>query len=372
VMEKCTLIPFVDLKREFAEIGNHTTNAIRLVQESGNFVLGENCESFEKEFSSYIGAKFGIGVNSGSDALLLAIKVLGIGEGEEIITVSHTMSSTVDAITRNGAKPIFVDIEPDTLEMDVSSIEEKISTRTRAIIPVHIYGHPVNMNPLMEIAQEHDLVVIEDACQAHGSEYSRRKVGGIGDIGCFSFYPTKNLGAYGDGGMLVTNNKEFYEELRRMRNHGQSTRYHQDNVGVNSRLDEIQAAVLRVKLHYLNQWNERRRRIAKLYEDLLRNPDLVTPIEKEYAKHVYHLYVIMHNDRDKLQQHLLKKGVQTLIHYPIPVHKQKAYDVGITLHITEQICRKILSLPIHPWLLEDEIRVICDSINEYFKVRISS
>jgi dTDP-4-amino-4,6-dideoxygalactose transaminase len=359
------MIPFVDLKREFVEIGDQTTHAIRLVQESGNFVLGKNDENFEQEFSSYIGTKFGVGVNSGSDALLLAIKVLGIGEGEEIITVSHTMSSTVDAITRNGAKPIFVDVEPDTLEMDVSNFEEKISAKTRAIIPVHLYGHPVNMNPLMEIAKEHDLVVIEDACQAHGSEYSHRRVGSIGDIGCFSFYPTKNLGAYGDGGMLVTNNKEFYEKLKKMRNHGQSTRYSQDFVGVNSRLDEIQAAVLRVKLPYLSQWNERRRRIAKLYNDLLRNPDLVPPIEKEYAKHAYHLYVIMHNDRDKLQQHLLKKGVQTLIHYPTPVHKQKAYAVDMTLPITEQICRKILSLPIHPWLLEDEIRVICESINEY-------
>ncbi len=302
------MIQFIDFKRELAEIGEKVADAMLTTQKSGVFVLGENVEQFEKEFSSYVGARFGIGVNSGSDALFLAVKALGISKNDEVITVSHTMSSTVDAISRNGAKPVFVDIEPDTFTMDVSKIETKISNRTRAIIPVHLYGHPVDMDPLLKIAEKHNVPVIEDACQAHGSTYRNKQVGNIGDIGCFSFYPTKNLGAYGDAGMITTNNKELAEKLAKMRNYGQSTRYSHDFVGVNSRLDEIQAAILRVKLLKLDEWNERRRKTAKLYSDLLEDTNITTPIEREYAKHVYHLYVITHNERDKLQNYLLKKG----------------------------------------------------------------
>jgi dTDP-4-amino-4,6-dideoxygalactose transaminase len=359
------MIPFIDFKGEFIEIGDKVADAMLAVQKSGRFIIDENVKQFEKEFSSYVGARYGIGVNSGSDALFLAVKALGISEGDEVITVSHTMSATVDAISRNGATPIFVDVEPDTFNMDVSKIETKLSEKTRAIIPVHLYGHPVNMAPLLKIAQENNLHVIEDACQAHGSEYSGRRVGNMGDVGCFSFYPTKNLGAYGDGGMLTTSNRELAEKLAKMRNYGQSSRYSHEFVGVNSRLDEIQAAILRVKLRKLDEWNERRRMNAKLYNDLLSNANVTTPLEREYAKHVYHLYVITHNERDKLQNYLMEKGIQTFIHYPTPVHRQKAYATKVKLPITEKTCGKILSLPIHPWLYEDEVRTITKCINDY-------
>lgn len=359
------MIPFVDLKREYAEIGEEVSQAIQRVLRSGWFILGEEVEKFEEEFSKYVGARFGIGVNSGSDALYLAVKALGISNGDEVITVSHTMISTVDAIARNGATPVFVDIEPDTYVMNVSQIKAKITSRTRAIIPVHLYGHPVDMDSLMEIADKHNLYIIEDACQAHGTEYLNRKVGSIGDIGCFSFYPTKNLGAYGDGGMLVTNSEELADKLRKMRNYGQSKKYYYDFLGVNSRLDEMQAAILRAKLRNLDEWNEKRRKLAKLYNERLGNTDVITPVEKEYAKHVYHLYVIRHKQRDKLQQYLLNQGVQTLIHYPIPVHTQKAYMRSDKLPITEKICGEILSLPLHPWLRENEVGMVFEYINEY-------
>jgi dTDP-4-amino-4,6-dideoxygalactose transaminase len=364
-MGASSIIQFIDFTREFAEIGEKIADAMLTTQKSGRFILGENVDQFEKEFSSYVGARFGIGVNSGTDALFLAVKVLGISHNDEVITVSHTMSSTVDAISRNGAKPIFVDIDPETFTVDPVKIEAKISNKTRAIIPVHIYGHPANMSPLLEIAKEHNISVIEDACQAHGSTYCNRQAGSMGDIGCFSFYPTKNLGAYGDAGMITTSNKDLAEKLVKLRNYGQSSRYSHDFVGINSRLDEIQAAILRVKLPKLNEWNERRRKIAKIYNDLLSNTGVKTPIEREYAKHVYHLYVITHNNRDGIKNYLMKNEIQSLIHYPIPVHKQKAYAVKTKLPITDKMCERILSLPLNPWLNEEEVRKVSDCINQY-------
>ena len=359
------MIPFVDLKREYVEISEEITYAFHRVLESGWFILGDEVKNFEEEFSKYIGTKYGIGVNSGSDALFLALKALGIGNGDEVITVSHTFISTVDAIVRNGAKPVFVDIDPDTYCIDVTKVEGGITKKTRAIIPVHLYGHPADMEPIMEIAKKYNLYVIEDACQAHGAEYKGKKVGSIGDIGSFSFYPIKNLGAYGDGGIVVTNNEELAEKLRMFRNYGQPQKYYHDFVGVNSRLDEIQAAVLRVKLKYLDGWNERRIKVARLYNKLLEDSEIVTPNEKEYAKHVYHLYVIRYKNREMLQQHLQKNGIPTQIHYPIPVHKQKAYlNLGFNVHLpaTEKICTEILSLPMHPLLHEDEILIIVEGV----------
>jgi len=352
------MIPLIDLKREYAEICEELTQAVQRVLKSGWFILGEEVKKFEEEFSKYIGVKYGVGVNSGSDALFLALKALGIGKGDEVITVSHTFISTVDAIVRNGAKPVFVDIEPDTYCIDATKIEEAITNKTKAILPVHLYGHPADMDQIMEIAKKYNLFVIEDACQAHGAEYKGKRVGGIGDIGCFSFYPVKNLGACGDGGMIVTNNEELATKLKMLRNYGSLKKYYYDFVGVNSRLDEIQAAILREKLKYLDEWNEKRRKIAKLYNEHLEDADVITSIEKEYAKHVYHLYVIRCKNRDALQQCLLKNGIQTQIHYPIPVHKQRAYlslGFNITLPVTEKVCNEILSLPMHPWLKEDEV-----------------
>jgi len=364
------VIPFIDLKREYAEIKEEIIQAISKVLESGQFILGEELEKFEKEFSNYIGVKYGVGVNSGSDALFLALRALGIGKGDEVITVSHTFTSTADAIVRNCARPVFVDIEADTYCMDVTKIEEKITDKTKAIIPVHIYGHPVDMDPVMEIAESYGLYVVEDACQAHGAEYKGKKVGSIGDIGCFSFYPTKNLGGYGDGGMIVTNDEELADKLRMLRNYGSRTKYHHEFLGVNSRLDEIQAAILRVKLKHLDGWNKRRREIAKLYNQLLKNSQkIVLPIEKEFGKHVYHLYVIRLKNRDSLCKYLFKNGIQTLIHYPIPVHLQKSYQIlGYSfeaLPVTEKCAKEILSLPIYPNLKDTEIEYIAEKIIEY-------
>jgi dTDP-4-amino-4,6-dideoxygalactose transaminase len=359
------MINMNDFKREYAATNKEVMPAIRKVLKSGWYILGDEGSKFEQEFSKYVGARFGVGVNSGSDALYLAVKALGISRGDEVITVAHTMISSVDAIARNNSKPVFVDIDPSTYVMDASRLEAKISKKTKAIIPVHLYGHPVDMDPIIELAKKYGLYVIEDACQAHGSRYKGAVVGNIGDIGCFSFYPTKNLGAYGDAGMITTNNEDLANKLRKMRNYGQSRRYYHDFIGVNSRLDEMQAAILRIKLRYLDEWNERRRKLAKLYDELLDNTDVVTPVEREYAKHVYHLYVISHKHRNELQKYLLNKGIQTLIHYPIPVHLQEAYKINEKLPVTEKICGEILSLPIFPWLREDEVEQISEDLKQY-------
>jgi len=362
------MIPIIDLKREYPQIKTEINEAIQRVLDKQWFILGKEAEKFEEEFSKYVGTKFGVAVNSGSDALYLAVKALGIDSGDEVITVSHTFVSTVDAIVRNGAKPVFVDIDPETYTMDVTQIEGKITKRTKAIIPVHLYGHPADMDAINAIAKKYNLFVIEDACQAHGSEYKGRKAGSIGDVACFSFYPTKNCGAYGDGGMIVTNSEEIAKKLSMSRNYGQSQKYYYDFVGINSRLDEIQAAVLRVKLKHLDEWNEKRRSVAKLYNELLKDSKVILPIEKNYAKHVYHLYAIRSKNRDELQQYLLEKGIQTQIHYPVPVHKQKSYlDLGFNIHlpVTEKVCNEILSLPMYPWLKKEEIAKIAEVVKSY-------
>jgi dTDP-4-amino-4,6-dideoxygalactose transaminase len=359
------MIEFAGLQQQYDEIADQIEQAVRMVLKGGWFILGRELEKFEQEFSGYIGTKFAIGVNSGSDALLLAVRALGIGDGDEVLTVSHTFISTVDCIVRNGAGPVFVDIDPETYCIDPAQIEKKITKKTRAIIPVHLYGNPADMATIMQIAENYNLHVIEDASQAHGARYKGKRVGSIGDIGCFSFYPAKNLGAYGDGGMVVTNNAELAEKIRKLRNYGQPEKNVHDFVGINSRLDEIQAAVLRVKLRYLDKWSESRKEIAGWYDKLLSELPLITPIEQEFAEHVYHLYVIRCEQRDMLQQHLLKHNIHTQIHYPIPVHKQKAYrDLGfdVRLPVTEKICSEILSLPMHPWLSEADIKTIVDAI----------
>jgi dTDP-4-amino-4,6-dideoxygalactose transaminase len=362
------MIPFVDLEREYREISGEIREAIERVLKSGWFILREEVRRFEEEFSTYIGTKYGIGVNSGSDALYLALQALGIGKGDEVITVSHTFVSTADAIVRNGAKPVFVDIDADTYCIDVTKIEERITNKTRAILPIHLYGHPADMEPITDIAKKYNLIVIEDACQAHGAEYKGKKVGSIGDVGCFSFYPVKNLGAYGDGGMVVTNDDALTTRLKMLRNCGQSQKYHHDFVGINSRLDEIQAAILRVKLHHLDEWNERRREVAGLYDELLKDSGVATPVEKEYAKHVYHLYVIRHKNRETLQKRLLERGIQTIIHYPIPVHLQRAYEsLGYgkgDFPVTEECANEVLSLPIFPELKNEEVEYVAQSLSK--------
>ncbi len=363
-----TEISLINLKKEFKEIEFEIHKAINRVLEKQWFLLGEELQNFQKEFSKYLGAKYSIGVNSGSDALYLALKSLNFKEGEEVITVSHTFISTVDAIMRNNLKPVFVDIEPDTCNVDVSKIEEAITNKTRVIIPVHLYGHPVDLNHLVEIKNKYDLILIEDACQAHGAEYNKRKVGTFGDIACFSFYPSKNMGAYGDGGMIVTNDEDLANRFYLSRNYGQSKKYYHDFIGINSRLNEIQAAVLRVKLKYLEQWNEKRRHIAKLYNTLLDKNKVLIPIEKDYVKHVYYLYVIRTKFREELKEHLARNNIQTLIHYPIPVHLQLAYKNLIetqSLPVTEQASKEVLSIPMNPWLSEGDLRIVSEVINNF-------
>jgi dTDP-4-amino-4,6-dideoxygalactose transaminase len=351
-------IPFFDFRREYAETKKEISEAIERVFNSGRLILGDEVAKFEKEFSSYVGAKYGIGVNSGSDALFLALKALGIGENSEVITVSHTFVSTVDSIVRCGATPVFVDVEPDTYCINAAKIEERITERTKAILPVHLYGHPVDLDEVLKIAKQYGLSVVEDACQAHGAEYKGKKVGSFGNAGCFSFYPVKNLGAYGDGGMVTTNDRSVAERVKLLRNYGQSRKYYHDLVGINSRLDEMQAAILRVKLMRLDEWNKTRWELAKYYTEMLERTDIKLPVEKGYAKHVYHQFVVQLSQRDELQRYLKRNGVQTQIHYPIPVHRQKAYEgVGdsANLSVTETACAEILSLPLYPTLTFDEV-----------------
>ncbi len=359
------MIPLANLKKEYEFFKEEIDESIQNTLNDGYFILGPSLEKFEKEFADYIGTQNSIGVNSGSDSLFLAIKSLGIGKNHEVITPSHTFVSTVDAIVRNNARPVFVDIKEEDFLIDYSKIEEKISPATRAIIGVHLYGQPANMDYLRDIAQDNDLFLIEDACQSHGAEYNGSKVGSLGDIGCFSFYPTKNLGAYGDGGMLVTPDDDLAENIYQLRDYGRSHKNTHEKIGLNSRLDEIQASVLRVKLKYLDWLNERRRKIAFLYNDLLEEIDVITPQENNHIKHVYHLYVIRSKIRDLLCEKLINNGVQTQIHYSIPVHRQNAYLNwnNINLPHTEQICKEILSLPVNPWLKKGEVMEVCELID---------
>ena len=364
-------IPLVDIKSQVYSIYPEIDDLITKTLLSGWFILGNEVEQFEKEFADYCNAKYAVGVASGSDALALSLQALGIGSGDEVITVPNTFIATVDAIFRNGAKPVFVDIDPETYNIDVSNIEEKITDKTKAIIPVHLYGQSADMDPIIKIAKEYDLKIIEDACQAHGAEYKGKKVGSIGEVGCFSFYPAKNLGCYGDGGMMVTNDMGLSEKIKMLRNYGQSKKYYHDFIGYNSRLDELQAAVLRVKLKYLDKWNDLRRAHAKIYNELLEHVSgTEIPIEKDYAKHVYHLYVIRCKERDKLQQYLNSKGISTGIHYPIPVHLQEAYkhleyNKG-SFPITEKYASEILSLPMFPELRNEELEYVCNIVKEFY------
>lgn len=367
------LIPMNDFKLQYLSIKDEIDEAILRVLESGRYILGENVKAFEKEFANYCGVKYTVGVGNGLEALHLAMLACGIGDGDEVITVANTAVATALAVSMTGAKPVFADIDPQTYGMDVSDAQRRITNRTKAILPVHLFGHPVAMDSLIATATRKGLFVIEDACQAHGAEYKGKKVGTIGNVGCFSFYPTKNLGALGDAGMVTTNDRQVAEKTSVLRNYGQKTRYVHLTKGLNSRLDEIQAAILRVKLRHLEEWNKKRREHAKLYTTMLQETNVVCPTEKDYAKHVYHLYVVRSRKRNQLQRSLEKKNVTTLIHYPIPVHLQKAYeDLGWkrgTLPRTERAADEILSLPIYPELKKEQIEKVTDSIRTFFSLR---
>ncbi len=359
------MIPLVDLKAQYNSIKTEIDNVIQRVLDNTSFIMGEELERFEEEFALFCNTKYAIGVANGSDALILALIACEIGEGDEVITVPNTFIATTEAITHVAGKIVFADIGPKDYTIDISKIEEKINERTKAIIPVHLYGQPADMDPIIELAKKYNLKVIEDAAQAHGAEYKGKRVGSIGDVACFSFYPGKNLGAYGDAGMVVTNNKVIAEKIKLLRNHGRITKKYEHEIeGYSSRLDNLQAAILRVKLRHLNKWNESRRENAKKYNELLINiGGITTPYEADYAKHVYHLYVIrVENGRDRLRKELKSKGIATGIHYPIPLHLQPAYKYlqykEGNFPITESGSKEILSLPMFAELHDEQIEEI--------------
>jgi len=363
------MIPFAELRSQYASIKDDIDEAIQRVLENGWYILGENVERFEKEFADYCGAKYAIGVGSGTEALHLALLACGVQPGDEVITVPNTAVPTASAISFANAVPVFVDIDPVSYNMDPTQIERRITPRTRAVIPVHLYGQAADMDPILEVAHRHNLKVVEDAAQAHGTEYRGKRVGALGDVGCFSFYPSKNLGAYGDGGAIVTNDEDLAQNAFLLRNYGQKTRYYHSTKGFNSRLDELQAAVLRVKLRYLDSWNEARRQRAARYDRLLANSGVTTPAEMPYGRHIYHLYVIRSPKRDDLQRFLESRGIGTIIHYPVPIHLQEAYqDLGQapgSFPIAERHAREALSLPMYPELPEESIERIAEAIHDF-------
>lgn len=347
-------IPLVDFKAQYKSIEKEIDAAIKEVLLSGQYILGPVVKEFEEQVAAYCGVKYAIGVASGSDALILALKSLDIGPGDEVITTPFTFVATAHAIVHCGAKPVFVDIEPDTFNINPDLIEPAITKKTKAIIPVHLYGHPANMDPIMKIAEAHNLYVVEDAAQAFGARYNGKKVGSIGHVGCFSFFPTKNLGCYGDGGMVVTDNAHIAEKVDILRRQGCRERYHAEMIGYNSRLDAIQAAILKVKLKYIDEWNEKRRHVAHRYNKLLANTSIKIPVEATYAYHVYHQYTIRTSRRDVLKRLLLKNGIESSIYYPLPLHLQNAFRFlgnkeGDFVE-SERAAKEVLSLPIFPEL----------------------
>jgi dTDP-4-amino-4,6-dideoxygalactose transaminase len=363
------VIPLIDLKAQYIAIKDEIDAAMRRVVESAQFILGPEVEHFEQEFARFCGTAHAVGTSSGTSALHLALLTCGIQPGHEVITASHTFIAVGEAISHAGADAVFVDIDPETYTIDPAKIEEAITPRTRAIIAVHLYGQCADMEPILELARRHGLAVIEDAAQAHGAGYKDRRAGSIGDVGCFSFYPGKNVGAYGDGGMIVTNDSEKANVAKLLRNHGRRTKYEHLVEGYNYRLDELQAAILRVKLKHLPQWNEQRRSIARRYNELLADLPVQLPLER--FKHVYHLYVIRSAHRHKLAQFLHEQDISTGIHYPIPLHLQPAYrnhpQAGKgKFPITEQCAGELLSLPMYPELTEEQIVGICEAIKRFY------
>jgi dTDP-4-amino-4,6-dideoxygalactose transaminase len=363
------LIPFGDLRLQYDAIKTELDQAVQSVLDDGWFILGKNVSAFEAEFATYCGASYAIGVGNGTDALQLALMACEVGHGDEVITSPLSATFTALAISAVGAVPTFVDIDPQTYNIDPSRLEATIGPRTKAVIPVHLYGQPADMDPILAIARKHKLLVIEDAAQAHGAAYKGRQAGTLGDAGCFSFYPSKNLGAFGDGGMVVTDDPDLAERIRMLRNGGQQTRYDHQLLGINSRLDELQAAILRVKLRYLESWNEARRRHAALYTELLTGSGVVTPLEAPHCVHVYHLYVVQEPARDALRAYLQGRGVATAIHYPVPIHLQPFYAQEGFQHgqfpVTEQLCDQILSLPMFPEMTSDQVEYVAGQVIEF-------
>jgi dTDP-4-amino-4,6-dideoxygalactose transaminase len=363
-------VSFVDLGVQYRSIKTEIDSAIQNVISRSDFVMGNDTKDLEESFASYCEARFGIGVDSGYSALELILRAYDIGHGDEVITAANTFIATALAVSTCGARPVLVDIDPVTYNMDSEKLKAAITPATRAVIPVHLYGQPADMDPILEIAKEHGLIVIEDACQAHGARYKGRRVGSLGDAAAFSFYPTKNLGAYGDGGMVVTSDPSIADRLHLLRNLGQSEKYYHQIKGYNHRLDTMQAAILNAKLPHLDGTNASRRHSANLYNQLL-NPLVEVPIQSPWAEHVYHLYVIQTENRDELQSHLEESGIATAIHYPIPIHLQPAYkEFGYELGdfpITERFAGRILSLPMYPGITDVDVAYTTEVIVRFFE-----
>jgi len=359
------MVPMVDLKKQFQGIKEEVLNIVTEILESSQYILGQKVSEFERKVANYHSVREAIGVASGTDALHLSIDALGIGEGEEVITTPFTFIATAEAILYTGAIPVFVDIEPDTLNIDVSQIEANITKKTKAILPVHLFGHPADMINILDIAKKYRLKVIEDCAQSFGAEVNGKKTGSLGDAGCFSFYPSKNLGGYGDGGMVILNDSGVADTIRELRNHGSKGSYRHKRVGFNSRLDEIQAGILLVKLLHIDKYNIKRRQNAALYNNLL--PDKVRcPVEKQGAYHVFHQYTIISNKRDEIHQRLKENGISSVVYYPVPLHLQEAlkflgYQKG-DFPVSEKAAREVLSLPMYPELEESTIIEIAEII----------
>jgi len=361
-------IPLVDLRAQYQTIQLEVMAAIEDVFTNMQLFLGPQSKAFEQEFATYSGCDYGVGCSSGTDALVLALRACEIGPGHEVITVANTFIATVEAIALVGATPVFVDIDPETYTMDWTQLSRVLTPRTRAIVPVHLYGHPVEMQPVLEFAQEHGLWVIEDASQAHGAIYHGQRVGSMGDIGCFSLYYSKNLGAYGEAGICVTRDNELAESLRMLRDHGSRVRYHHEVLGTNARLDELQAAVLRVKMRYLEEWNAARQAHARAYTEQLQDVVETLPVVRPYNTHVYYVYVVQVQNREYFRQALEHQGIATAVHYPIPIHLQPAcarygYKRGM-LPVTEAVAERLVTLPMYPELTDGQIQAVVNAVKK--------
>lgn len=389
-------IPLIDLKAQYESLGDELNKVTLDVLSSANYILGKNVTEFEKEFAEYVGVKHAISVGNGTDALVLTLKAMGIGEGDEVITTPFTFFATAESISAVGATPVFVDVRKDTFNIDTSKIEDKITEKTKAIMPVHIFGQAADMDEINEIAKKHNLLVVEDACQAIGGKYKGRNIGSLGDMACFSFFPTKNLGCAGDGGMIVTDNDDLAVIARALRTHGSGEngqkafnllnnveeevqtsegandtvynplKYYNYLIGYNTRLDAIQAAILRVKIREIDKWNARRREIVEQYNEEFKNLDLVTPVCDENNQHVYHMYILQSEDRESILSKLKDKGVATGVYYPVPLHLQKVYkDLGYKegdMPVSEYLSHRTFAIPVYPELNEEQIKYIIDSI----------
>ncbi|SRR5579885_497610 len=362
------MIPYADLKAQHRAIKPELDEAIARVLESGEFVLGSEVAGFEEEFAAYCGARFGVGVNSGTSALHLALLAAGVGPGDEVITVPFTFVATTAAIRYTGAVPVFVDIDPRTYNLDAAQIEAKISPRTKAILPVHLYGQPADMDPILAIARERGLVVIEDAAQAHGAEYKGRRAGSLGDLAAFSFYPVKNLGALGEAGMVTTSNERYAKKLRLLRNWGAPEKYNHKIKGFNYRMEGLQGAVLRVKLRHLEEWTEARRTHAAMYSLLLEGSGIATPYVMPEVRHVYHVYSVLVKQRGPVMEYLKEQGIQFAIHYPVPIHRMEAHaDLGYRegdFPVAESVARMALALPIYPELSPEQVESVSAAVRE--------